>query len=259
MHEGKGELRSYFGKLTFGPGDYIVIPRGVLYTFTVHTPDSRFLVIESAGPVEPPKRYRNEYGQLLEHAPYCERDFRIPEYIEPVDKEGKFPFLLRTMDGFQEYQFAQHPFDVVGWDGFYYPWIFNIRDFMPITGKIHMPPPIHQTFEAPGYVICSFCPRLFDYHELAIPAPYNHHNIDSDEVLYYVEGDFMSRTGVEMGSITIHPYGLAHGPQPGRYEGSIGKKATDEYAVMLDTFRPLIPAQDSLEVDDPNYPLSWLK
>ena len=259
VHQGTGEMHSYFGKLAFGPGDYIVVPRGVLYSFDIHTDDSRFLIIESAGPVEPPKRYRNEYGQLLEHAPFCERDFRVPEFVEPQNREGKFPFLLRTMDGYQEYQFAQHPFDVVGWDGFYYPWIFNIRDFMPITGKIHMPPPIHQTFQAPGYVICSFCPRLFDYHEQSIPAPYNHHNIDSDEVLYYVEGDFMSRTGVELGSITIHPYGLAHGPQPGKYEGSIGKKETDEYAVMLDTFRPLIPAQDSLLVDDPDYPLSWLE
>ena len=259
IHHGSGTLKSYFGNLKFAPGDYIVIPRGILYQMRFDKLDGvRLLVMESAGPVEPPKRYRNEYGQLLEHAPFCERDFRVPEWTEPVDQEGKFPFLLRTTDGIQHYQLAHHPFDVVGWDGFYYPWIFNIRDFMPITGKVHMPPPIHQTFQAPGYVICSFCPRLYDYHEQAIPAPYNHSNVDSDEVLYYVEGDFMSRTGVSEGSVTIHPYGLAHGPQPGKYEGSIGKKGTDEYAVMLDTFRPLIPAQDALAVDDPKYPYSWL-
>ncbi len=259
VHRGEGTLTSYFGKLPFGPGDYIVVPRGILFKLELTGEDNRLLIIESAGPVETPNHYRNEYGQLLEHAPFCERDFRTPEFTEPVDQEGKFRWLLRTADGLQEYFFAQHPFDVVGWDGYYYPWIFNIRDFMPITGKIHLPPPIHQTFQAPGYVICSFCPRLFDYHEQAIPAPYNHHNVDSDEVLYYVEGDFMSRTGVSEGSITIHPYGLAHGPQPGKYEGSIGKKATDEYAVMIDTFKPLIIAQDALLVDDPGYPLSWLE
>lgn len=259
VHHGTGVLKSYFGKLAFGPGDYIVIPRGILYSFSLDSlEEARLLIMESAGPVEPPNRYRNEYGQLLEHAPYCERDIRVPEAMPSVDEEGEFPFKLRTTEGIQDYTLAHHPFDVVGWDGFYYPWIFNIRDFMPITGKLHMPPPIHQTFQAPGYVICSFCPRLYDYHELSIPAPYNHSNVDSDEVLYYVEGDFMSRTGVSEGSITIHPYGLAHGPQPGKYEGSIGKTGTDEYAVMLDTFRPLIPAQDSLLVDDPDYPLSWL-
>jgi homogentisate 1,2-dioxygenase len=259
VHYGEGTLYSYFGKLDYGPGDYIVIPRGILYKFEMTKDDTRLLIVESAGPVETPNRYRNQFGQLLEHAPFCERDFRPPEFMEPNGERGKFRFLLRTTEGIQEYYFAQHPFGVVGWDGYYYPWIFNIKDFMPITGKVHMPPPIHQTFQAPGYVICSFCPRLFDYHELAIPAPYNHSNVDSDEVLYYVEGDFMSRTGVSEGSITIHPYGLAHGPQPGKYEGSIGKKETLEYAVMLDTFRPLIPAQDSLLVDDPKYPLSWLE
>lgn len=257
VHQGKGYLESYFGRLTFGPGDYVVVPKGILYRLHLESDDSRFLIVESAGPVEPPRRYRNEYGQLLEHSPYCERDIRVPEMMPPVDRDENFAFWLRTMDGIQEYEYGQHPFDVVGWDGYYYPWIFNIKDFMPITGKIHQPPPVHQTFQAPGYVICSFCPRLFDYHEDAIPAPYNHSNVDSDEVLYYVEGDFMSRRGVSQGSITIHPYGLAHGPQPGLYEASIGKKATEEYAVMIDTFRPLIPAQESLLVDDPDYPLSW--
>lgn len=258
VHYGEGTLHSVFGRLDFHPGDYIVIPKGIMYRLETTTEDNRFLVIEAYGPVEVPRRYRNEYGQLLEHAPFCERDFRVPEFADPVDEEGEFPFLLRTTEGFQQYTLAHHPFDVVGWDGYYYPWIFNIRDFMPITGKIHQPPPVHQTFQGPGFVICSFCPRLFDYHELAIPAPYNHSNVDSDEVLYYVEGEFMSRKGVSEGSITIHPYGIPHGPQPGKYEGSIGKKETKEYAVMLDTFRPLIPAQESLLVDDPKYPYSWL-
>ncbi|RMG32242.1 MAG: homogentisate 1,2-dioxygenase [Methanobacteriota archaeon] len=259
VHEGEGTLYSYFGKLEFKPWDYIVVPKGILYRIEITSRDSRFFIIEATGPVEVPRRYRNEYGQLLEHAPFCERDFRVPEFMEPVDQKGEFRFLLRTVEGLQEYHYAHHPFDVVGWDGFYYPWIFNMKDFMPITGKIHQPPPVHQTFQAPGFVICSFCPRLFDYHELAIPAPYNHHNVDSDEVLYYVEGDFMSRKGVSKGSITIHPYGLAHGPQPGKYEGSIGKKETNEWAVMVDTFRPLIPTKESLEVDDPGYPFSWLE
>ncbi len=259
VHEGEGQVLSTFGRLKFGPGDYVVIPRGILHKFEIESADSRFFIMEVTGPVEPPRRYINEYGQFLEHAPYCERDIRVPEFTEPIDETGKFRWLLRTTDGIQEYQLAQHPFDVVGWDGFYYPWIFNIKDFMPITGKIHQPPPVHQTFQAPGLVICSFVPRLFDYHEKSIPAPYNHSNVDSDEVLYYVEGDFMSRKGVSKGSITLHPYGLAHGPQPGKYEGSIGKVKTDEWAVMVDTFRPLIPAQEGLAVDDPHYPYSWIK
>ncbi|MEJ2538205.1 MAG: homogentisate 1,2-dioxygenase, partial [Calditrichia bacterium] len=255
----KGTLHSIFGKLEFGSGDYIVIPRGVLHKLELKGKDHRFLIIESAGMIEPPNRYRNEYGQLLEHAPYCERDFRVPEFVDPVDQEGDFRFLLKLSNGIQEYNFAQHPFDIVGWDGFYYPWIFNIRDFMPIVGKIHQPPPVHQTFQAPGFVICSFCPRLFDFHELSIPTPYNHSNVDSDEVLYYYEGEFMSRKGISEGSVTIHPYGIAHGPHPGKYEGSIGMKKTDEYAVMLDTFRPLQIGKDALEVDDPKYPYSWLE
>ena len=259
VHYGEGSMYSYYGKLDFHPGDYIVIPKGVLYKLDFKTDKNRLLIIESTGPVEPPRRYRNELGQLLEHSPYCERDIRVPEFTEPINEEEKFDFILRTTRGFQAYKFAQHPMDVVGWDGYYYPWIFNINDFMPITGKLHMPPPTHQTFQGPGFVVCSFCPRMYDYHEKSIPAPYNHQNVDSDEVLYYVSGNFMSRRAVSEGSITIHPYGLAHGPQPGRYEGSIGKKETDELAVMLDPFRPLIPAQDSLLVDDPSYPLSWLE
>ncbi|MFZ0391963.1 MAG: homogentisate 1,2-dioxygenase [Calditrichia bacterium] len=258
VHHGKGVLRSVFGKLPYGPGDYIVIPRGIQYRLETDGQDNRFFIIESAGIIEPPRRYRNEYGQLLEHAPFCERDFRVPDFEEAVDETGKFPFWLKLAHGIQEYTLAQNPFDVVGWDGFYYPWIFNIKDFMSIVGRIHQPPPVHQTFQAPGFVVCSFCPRLYDFHEKSIPAPYNHSNIDSDEVLYYVEGDFMSRKGVSEGSITIHPYGIAHGPQPGRYEGSIGKKATDEYAVMVDTFRPLTIAREANDIDDPHYPYSWI-
>ena len=259
VHQGKGVLHSVFGKLEFGEWDYLVIPRGIVFRLELQSEDTRLLIIESAGQISPPCRYRNEFGQLLEHAPFCERDIRVPEFVPPVDEAGEFRLVLRLMDAFQEYTLAQHPFDLVGWDGYYYPWIFNMRDFMPITGKVHQPPPVHQTFEGRGFVICSFCPRLFDYHEQAIPAPYNHSNVDSDEVLYYVAGDFMSRTGVSEGSITVHPYGIPHGPQPGKYEGSIGKKATDEYAVMLDTFEPLTMARDSLEVDDPAYPYSWLE
>jgi homogentisate 1,2-dioxygenase len=259
VHHGTGAIHTTFGRLDYRPGDYILIPRGVMYRLEFQGDDNRFLIIESAGMVETPKRYRNEFGQLLEHAPFCERDFRTPEFLAAVDEEGEFPFYLKVGHGIQEYKLAHHPFDVVGWDGFYYPWIFNIKDFMPLVGKIHQPPPVHQTFQASGYVICSFCPRLFDFHEQAIPAPYNHSNVDSDEVLYYVEGDFMSRKGVSEGSITIHPRGISHGPHPGRYEGSISKNKTDEYAVMVDTFRPLRLAKDALEIDDANYPYSWLE
>jgi len=258
VHQGRGLLKSMFGNLEVREGDYVVIPKGVLYQLQLEG-DARLLIVEAVGMVEPPRRYRNEYGQLLEHAPFCERDIRVPEFAEPMDQEGSFSLLLRLKDGIQQYELAQHPFDVVGWDGYYYPWIFNIGDFMPITGKIHQPPPVHQTFQGRGFVICSFVPRLFDYHEASIPVPYNHSNVDSDEVLYYVEGDFMSRKGVSEGSITIHPYGIPHGPQPGRYEGSIGRVDTDEYAVMVDTFQPLIVARDALEIDDPQYPYSWLE
>lgn len=258
VHQGSGMLKSQFGNLAFGPGDYVVIPGGTLYQLTYNEKEeTRFLVVEAFGEITPPKRYLNKHGQLLEHAPFCERDIRVPEYVDPIDQKGAFPLLLKTFRGMQEMTLTHHPFDVVGWDGYYYPWAFNIKDFMPITGKVHQPPPVHQTFDGPGFVICSFCPRLFDYHELAIPAPYAHSNVDSDEILYYVEGDFMSRTGVSDGSITIHPSGLPHGPQPGRYEGSIGKKETVEYAVMLDTFGPIHVAEDADEIDDASYPLSW--
>ncbi len=259
VHRGRGMLKSQFGDLPFEDGDYIIIPGGTLHQLKYESDDTRLLVIESYGPVEPPKRYLNKFGQLLEHAPYCERDIIVPEFSGPVDQNGDFKILLKLRSGIQEFTLAHHPFDLVGWDGFYYPWILNISDFMPIVGKLHQPPPVHQTFEGPGFVICSFVPRLFDFHELSIPAPYNHSNVDSDEVLYYVEGDFMSRKGVSQGSVTIHPAGLPHGPHPGRYEESIGKKKTEELAVMLDTFKPLIMSKEADEIDDPAYPLSWLE
>lgn len=259
IHKGKGLLESMMGNLEFGEGDYIIVPKGVLYQLNFSTDNNRMFIVESFGPVETPKRYRNKHGQLLEHSPFCERDFRVPEFFPEKRIETTHRIFVKLRDGIQEYELAHHPFDLAGWDGFYYPWIFNIKDFMPIVGKVHMPPPIHLNFEAPGYVICSFCPRLFDFHELSIPAPYAHSNVDSDEVLYYVEGDFMSRTGVSEGSITLHPYGLPHGPQPGRYEGSIGKTKTEEYAVMVDTFNGLKVTEQAMKIDDESYPYSWLK
>jgi homogentisate 1,2-dioxygenase len=257
VHKGSGILQSQFGDLPFGGGDYLVIPGGTLYRLQHKSSDAHYLIIEAFGEIRPPKRYLNKHGQLLEHAPFCERDIRVPDFVEAKDEKGDFTVLVKSFRGLQEYTLAHHPFDIVGWDGYFYPWAFNIKDFMSITGRIHQPPPVHQTFDGPGFVICSFCPRMFDYHELSIPAPYIHSNVDSDEVLYYVEGDFMSRKGVSDGSITIHPAGLPHGPQPGRYEGSIGAKETFEYAVMLDTFGPLNIAADADEIDDPKYPLSW--
>ncbi|MEE9117535.1 MAG: homogentisate 1,2-dioxygenase [Calditrichia bacterium] len=258
VHQGQGTLESMFGKLNFSAGDYIVIPRSVIYTMTFESENNRLLVIESRGAVRTPKRYRNNHGQLLEHAPFCERDFKVPEFTDPLSREGEFKIFLRLESGIQPFDLAHHPFDLVGWDGYYYPWIFNINDFMPITGKVHQPPPVHQTFEADGYVICSFVPRLYDYHDQAIPAPYAHSNVESDEIFYYVSGNFMSRRGISKGSITLHPMGLPHGPHPGRYEESIGKKETKELAVMVDTFRPLQLTNTAMQVDDDKYPFSWL-
>ncbi len=258
VHRGEGVLDSTFGRLPFGPGDYIVIPRGVTHRLGFTGRDNRLFVIEAAGPVDTPSHYRNKYGQLLESAPYCERDIRVPEFAPPRDETGEFPILVRLPRGLQEYTLAQHPFDAVGWDGFYYPWILNIRDYMPKVGKVHLPPPTHLTFRGRNLVICSFVPRLFDFHPDAVPIPYAHSNVDSDEVLYYVEGDFMSRRGIEIGSITLHPTGLPHGPQPGLREAALGKKETHELAVMVDTFRPLSVTPDAIAADDPEYPLSWL-
>jgi homogentisate 1,2-dioxygenase len=257
VHKGKGKLESMFGTLAFGEGDYVVVPRGVIHTMTFDTGDNRLFYVESSGPVDTPKHYRNQYGQLLEHAPYCERDIRLPEFFEPVNKTGEFPLHIRLRDGIQEYLWGHHPFDLVGYDGYYYPWIFNIRDYMPKVGRVHLPPPTHLTFTGPGYVICSFCPRPYDFDPDAVPIPYAHSNIDSDEVLYYVEGNFMSRKGIDAGSITLHPYGIPHGPQPGLLEKSLGAKETAELAVMVDTFRPLKVAKLCKTIDDESYPYSW--
>lgn len=258
VHAGSGELHSEYGVIKFGYGDYLVIPRGVMYRFENLSPDNRFLIIESSSPIETPRRYRNHYGQLLEDAPYSERDFRRPTWRDPIDEAKPHTLVVKSEDRFHEYRLAHHPFDVVGWDGYLYPYAFNIKDFQPIVGQIHLPPPIHQTFECAGAVICNFVPRLFDFHPQAIPAPYAHHNVDSDEVLYYVEGDFMSRKGIESGSITLHPGDVPHGPQPGKTEASVGAKDCYEYAVMVDTFKPLKLTTAVRDTMDPNYVRSWL-
>lgn len=262
VHYGSGTLETMLGDLNFHAGDYVVIPKGVTHRWRFAGKSghdrTKLLVVESSGPIETPKHYRNQYGQLLEHAPYCERDIRLPEWREPVDETGAFEIRIKLGEKVQQCELAHHPFDLVGWDGCWYPWIFNISNFMPAVGKVHLPPPVHLTFTAPGFVICSFVPRLFDFHEKAIPIPYAHSNVDSDEVLYYVEGNFMSRKGIEQESITLHPAGYPHGPQPGLLEKSIGAKQTEEVAVMLDTFAPLTPAAACGDADDPGYPASWL-
>ncbi len=259
VQEGTGVLESNFGSLTYGPGDYLIIPRGVIVRLAADKGAQTLLIMETRGPIRTPRRYRNEAGQLLEHAPFSERDLRVPNFQEPKSEQGEFEVLVRLDRGLQTYVYAQHPFDVVGWDGCYYPWAFHILDFMPIVGKIHQPPPVHQTFEAEGLVVCSFVPRLYDFHQDAIPAPYAHSNVDSDEILFYSSGNFMSRKGIGSGSITYHPMGLPHGPQPGRYEESIGKKGTNELAVMLDTFQPLLIHDAVTAIDDPDYSLSWME
>lgn len=258
IHDGRGVLESQYGLLSYGAGDYLVIPTGVMWRI-LPDPDveQRLLVIEAKGHVEPPTRYLNRYGQFLEHAPYNERDIRPPQQLVTYDQEGEFEVRVKARDRITRYFYSHHPLDVVGWDGHLYPYAFNIADFEPITGRVHQPPPVHQTFEAPGFVVCSFVPRLFDYHPQAIPAPYNHSNVDSDEVLYYVEGNFMSRKGIERASLTVHPNGIPHGPHPGTYEGSIGKQRTDELAVMIDTFRPLTFTQPALALEDKDYAYSW--
>jgi len=259
IHEGTGVLESQYGLLRYQPGDYLVIPTGVIWRL-LPDPDTpqRMLVVESYGHVTPPKRYINKYGQFLENSPYCERDIRPPDELVTHDESGEFELRVKARDQITCFVYDHHPLDVVGWDGHLWPFAFNIADFEPITGRVHQPPPVHQTFDGPGYVLCSFVPRLFDYHPLSIPAPYNHSNVDSDEVLYYVEGDFMSRKGVERASFTIHPNGIPHGPHPGTYEGSIGKQGTEELAVMVDTFRPLRLTRHALEFEDSGYAYSWL-
>ncbi len=258
VSEGAGTLESAFGELAFRAGDYVVIPRGLLHRWQFETRPARLLVIESAGYVRTPKRYRNEHGQILEGAPYSERDFRRPERLVTKDEPGEFRLLVKADHRLSEVVLAHHPFDVVGWDGYYYPWAFNIHDFEPKVGRIHLPPPVHQTFEGDGFVVCSFCPRPYDFDPEAVPAPYNHANVMSDEVLYYANAEFMSRKGIEYGSITLHPDGLPHGPQPGKAEESIGAKWTNELAVMVDTFRPLRVSRAALAVEDPDYQTSWL-
>ena len=255
IQNGSGILYSNFGNLELIKGDYVVIPRGVIWQMTVQKTMRQF-IIETNGPIETPTKYRNRHGQLLEHAPYSERDIRTPEFVD-LQLNGPVTVNVKLENGYQTYEYANHPCDIVGWDGYYYPWVINIYDFMPITGKIHQPPPVHQTFQATGLVICSFVPRLFDYHPDAIPAPYAHSNVDSDEILYYAEGEFMSRKGIGEGSITFHPAGLPHGPQPGKIEESIGKKETNELAVMVDTFQPLTITAAAKVADDKDYSSSW--
>ncbi len=259
VHKGTGTLRTFLGNIPFGYGDYLVIPRGMIYQIDFDTPDNRLFIVESFSPIVTPKRYRNNFGQLLEHSPFCERDFRLPQSLETHDEKGEFTIKIRKENVLHEVVYASHPFDVVGWDGYNFPYAFSIHDFEPITGRVHQPPPVHQTFEAHNFVICSFCPRLYDYHPKSIPAPYNHSNIDSDEVLYYVDGDFMSRNHVDKGFISLHPGGIPHGPHPGAYERSIGQKETGELAVMVDTFRPLQLTQAALDLSLADYVTSWLE
>ncbi|MDX1941272.1 MAG: homogentisate 1,2-dioxygenase [Saprospiraceae bacterium] len=258
IHEGTGTLRTMYGALEFEYGDYIVIPRGTTYQIRFDDDKNRLFIVESYGPITTPKRYRNAFGQLAEHAPFCERDIRKPINLETHDEQGEFLFYIKKQNMIYPYYYLNHPFDVVGWDGYCYPYAFSIHNFEPITGRVHQPPPVHQTFDGHNFVICSFVPRLFDYHPLAIPAPYNHSNIDSDEVLYYVDGDFMSRKNVERGQITLHPGGIPHGPHLGTIEKSIGAKETKELAVMVDTFKPLQLTEYAVGIEDKDYYRSWL-
>lgn len=258
IHKGSGKLRTQLGNLSFSYGDYLVVPRGMIYALEFNDSDNRLFIVESTSPIYTPKRYRNWFGQLLEHSPYCERDIRVPEELETHPEKGKFTVKIKKEDVLYTYLYATHPFDVVGWDGYNFPYAFSIHDFEPITGRVHLPPPIHQTFETAGFVVCSFVPRLYDYHPDSIPAPYNHSNIDSDEVLYYVDGDFMSRNNIGKGQITLHPAGIPHGPHPGTYEKSIGKKETLELAVMVDTFKPLQITKAAINIEVKDYYKSWL-
>lgn len=258
VHKGSGKLRTQLGNLDFKYGDYLLIPRGMIYQIDFDTEDNRLFIVESRSPIYTPKRYRNWFGQLLEHSPFCERDIRRPYELETHKELGDFLLKVKKKDEIIEMVYAAHPFDVVGYDGYNYPYAFSIHDFEPITGRIHQPPPVHQTFETNAFVVCSFCPRLYDYHPQSIPAPYNHSNIDSDEVLYYVDGDFMSRNDIEEGHISLHPAGIPHGPHPGAVERSIGKKGSDELAVMVDTFKPLMVTEEGLNLADGTYHKSWL-
>jgi homogentisate 1,2-dioxygenase len=259
VHRGTGTLRTQLGNIAFEKGDYLLIPRGMIHCFEFDGIDKRLLYLDSHDPLYTPKRYRNWFGQLLEHSPYCERDYKLPTELETHDTKGSFEIKIRKQGILHSVTYASHPFDVVGYDGYNFPYGFSIYNFEPITGRVHQPPPVHQTFESKGFVVCSFCPRLYDYHPLSIPAPYNHSNIDSEEILYYVDGDFMSRNDIGPGQITLHPGGIPHGPHPGAYERSIGKTSTDEYAVMIDTFRPLAITQQAMALDDGTYYRSWME
>lgn len=259
IHRGKGKLRTMLGNIPFEYGDYLIIPRGIIYQIDFETEDNRLFYVESYSPFYTPKRYKNQSGQHLEHSPFCERDFILPNELETYDEKGDFLIKIKKEGMIHEVVYATHPFDVVGWDGYNFPYGFSIHNFEPITGRVHQPPPVHQTFETAAFVVCSFCPRLYDYHPKAIPAPYNHSNIDSDEVLYYVDGDFMSRNNIEQGHITLHPKGIPHGPAPGAMERSIGHKETQELAVMVDTFRPLMVTEEAMGLDDGLYYKSWVE
>lgn len=259
VHKGEGTLRTQLGNIPFEYGDYLLIPRGIIYQIDFNSTDNRLLYVEAFSPLHTPKRYRNWFGQMLEHSPFCERDYKLPMALETIDEIGSFEVKVKKEGMLHSIIYANHPFDVVGYDGYNFPYGISIHNFEPITGRIHQPPPVHQMFENAGFVVCSFCPRLYDYHPLSIPAPYNHSNIDSDEVLYYVDGDFMSRNDIAPGHITLHPAGIPHGPHPGAYERSIGKTETEELAVMVDTFKPLALTKQALGIDDGKYFRSWME
>ena len=258
IHKGSGKFKSSYGNIPFEYGDYIIIPRGTIYQLEFDSEDNRILYVESFSPIYSPKRYRNEFGQLLEHSPFCERDIKVPQDLETHDEKGEFKVKIKKQGILWEYTYGNHPFDVVGWDGFNYPYAFSIHDFEPITGRIHQPPPVHQTWEARGFVVCSFVPRKYDYHPKSIPAPYHHSNIDSEEILYYVDGDFMSRNNIEQGQFTLHPGGIPHGPHPGAIERSVGKKETEELAVMIDPFSPVMITEEALKLENEDYYKSWI-
>ncbi|MFN8280347.1 MAG: homogentisate 1,2-dioxygenase [Saprospiraceae bacterium] len=259
VHQGEGKLFTMFGELDFKYGDYILIPRGTVYKIHFNHTDNRLLFVEAFDPIFTPRRYRNEFGQMMEHSPFCERDIRRPYHLKTYDESGEFDILIKKKGFIFPYVYLNHPFDVVGWDGHFYPYTFSIFNFEPITGRIHMPPPVHQCFESRSFVICSFVPRLYDYHPQAIPAPYHHSNIDSDEILYYVDGDFMSRNNIQKGQLTLHPGGIPHGPHPGAIERSIGKKETQELAVMIDPFQPVMITEEALKIQVKDYYKSWVE
>ena len=259
VHRGKGKFLSEYGRLPFEQWDYLIVPKGTTYQIKFDDyKDNKLFIIESSTPFDIPRHFRNEYGQLTEDAPYYERDFKVPQFTDPVDKKSDFELIIKLRERYFKYLLANHPFDVVGWDGYLYPYTFNLKEYAPKVGKIHLPPPVHLMFTTQHFVVCNFVPRLFDFHPQSIPAPYYHSNVDSDEVLYYVYGDFMSRKGIKEGSITLHPMGIPHGPQPGKTEASIGVKETNEYAVMIDTFQPLAPTLNVKDTMVENYSQSWL-